>query len=94
MGHWLAIDLDQPAPNVDAVGAWVEVRTESVTSAREVTIGAGHVSGAAGWIHIGLGAADHAEVRITWPDGAVGDWIDVDADRFVTITPTGMVGAS
>ena len=25
-GHWLAVRLEQPAPNVDAVGAWLEVR--------------------------------------------------------------------
>ena len=23
MGHWIAIELAQPAPNVDAIGAWV-----------------------------------------------------------------------
>jgi hypothetical protein len=88
MGHWLAIELDQPAPNVDAIGASVEVATESATIAREVTVGAGHVGGKAGWIHVGLGAADSAKVRVSWPDGEVGDWVEVDADQFVTITPT------
>jgi hypothetical protein len=86
MGHWLAVDLDQPAPNVDAIGSWVEVRTDDRTIEREVTVGGGHVSGKAGWIHVGLGAADRAEVRVTWPDGEVGPWLAVDADRFVTVT--------
>ena len=48
-------------------------------------VGAGHVGGKAGWIHAGLGAADSAKVRVTWPDGEVGDWVEVDADQFVTI---------
>ena len=86
MGHWLAVELEQPAPNVDAVGAWLEVRTDSGTIVREVTVGGGHAGGQSGWIHSGLGAADRAEVRVTWPDGEVGEWTTVDADQFVTIT--------
>jgi hypothetical protein len=27
-GHWLAVRIRQPAPNVDAIGAWVEVRVQ------------------------------------------------------------------
>jgi hypothetical protein len=39
MGHWVALRLRQPAPNVDAIGAWVEVRTADRTLVREVTVG-------------------------------------------------------
>jgi enediyne biosynthesis protein E4 len=91
MGHWLAVDLDQPAPNVDAVGAWLEARTDDGTIEREVTVGGGHAGGKAGWIHVGLGDADSAEVRVTWPDGEVGPWIAVDADQFVTVSRDGAV---
>ena len=86
MGHWLAVELDQPAPNVDAVGAWLEVRTDSGIIVREITVGGGHAGGQAGWVHAGLGGADRADVRVTWPDGEVGEWMTVDADQFVTIT--------
>jgi len=86
MGHWLAVDLEQPAPNVDAIGAWVEVRTDSGTMIRELTVGGGHAGGKSGWIHGGLGTTDSADLRVTWPDGEVGEWITVDADQFVTIT--------
>lgn len=85
LGHWLAIDLAQPAPNVDAVGSWVEIRAGGRTSVREVTVGGGHAGGSSGWIHAGLGSADEAEVRVQWPDGEFGPWIPVTADRFVTI---------
>ncbi len=85
MGHWLAVDLDQAAPNVDAVGAWIEVRTAAATTVREVTVGGGHAGGKAGWIHAGLGGASSADVRVTWPDGEVGAWMTIDADQFVTI---------
>ena len=85
MGHWLAVELQQPTPNVDAIGAWLELRTHSGTTVREVTIGGGHVGGKSGWIHAGLGDADTAELRVTWPDGEVGEWITVDADQFATV---------
>ena len=52
---------------------------------REVTVGGGHAGGKAGWIHAGLGDATNAEVRVQWPDGETGPWIEVDADQFVTI---------
>ena len=84
-GHWLAIDISQPAPNVDAVGAWVDVRTDTTTTTREVTVGAGHAGGMNGWMHAGLGTAERAEIRVAWPDGEVGPWITVDADQFVGI---------
>ncbi len=84
-GTWLAIDISQPAPNVDAVGAWVDVRTDTTTTTREVTVGAGHAGGMNGWMHAGLGTAERAEIRVTWPDGEVGPWITVDADQFVGI---------
>jgi len=85
MGHWIAIDLEQPAPNVDAIGAWIEVRTGDHTMAREVTIGGGHAGGKNGWIHAGLGDATSADIRVQWPDGETGPWMTVDGDQFVTI---------
>jgi enediyne biosynthesis protein E4 len=84
-GHWLAVRLEQPAPNVDAVGAWLEVRAGERTTSREVTVGGGHASGEAGWLHTGLGDAEEAEVRVQWQDGATGPWMPVSADSFVTI---------
>ncbi len=84
-GNWLAVRLEQPAPNVDAIGAWLEVRADDRTTSREVTVGGGHASGEAGWLHTGLGDATEAEVRVQWPDGETGPWMPVAADSFVTI---------
>lgn len=85
-GNWLAVQLHQPAPNVDAIGAWVEVRINGRTTTREVTVGGGHVSGDLGWIHFGLGDAVTAEVRVTFPGAPAGDWMTVDANGFYEIT--------
>jgi hypothetical protein len=85
MGHWIDVQLDQPAPNPDAIGAWVDVRVDGRTTSREVTVGGGHVSGELGWLHTGIGGASVAEVRVQWPDGTVGPWMNVNADERVTI---------
>ena len=83
MGAWLDVELSQTGPNNDAIGAWIEVRAGDVEAIREVTVGGGHVSGGLGPVHFGLGEAREAEVRVTWPDGEVGEWISVAADQRV-----------
>ncbi len=85
MGHWVALRLRQPAPNRDAIGAWIEVRVGDHVVQRELTVGGGHASGQLGWVHFGLGEAERAEVRVQWPDGETGPWIPVDADGFAVI---------
>jgi len=85
MGNWVAVRPEQPGPNRDAIGSWIQVRFGDRTAERELTIGGGHASGELGWIHVGLGGADSAEIRILWPDGEVGPWQEVSANRFVTI---------
>jgi hypothetical protein len=85
MGNWAAVRLRQPAPNVDAVGAWLEVRAGGRTTTREVTVGGGHAGGQLGWLHLGLGDAERVEVRVQWPDGEVGPWLPVEAGQLVTV---------
>jgi hypothetical protein len=85
MGHWLDVTLRQAGSNRDAVGSWIEVRVGESTQLREVTVGGGHVGGQLGPIHVGLGPADRAEVRVHWPDGETGPWSTFTADQRVTV---------
>ena len=85
MGHWLGIEVAQDGPNPDAIGSWVAVRVGEHMTERERIVGGGHASGQLGPVHVGLGSATTAEVRVTWPDGEVGPWQPVDADRVVRI---------
>jgi hypothetical protein len=82
MGHWLMLDIEQAGPNRDAIGAWMDVRIGDITVRHELTIGGGHVGGELGWLHVGLGPATNADVRVVWPDGEQGPWLHVDADTF------------
>jgi enediyne biosynthesis protein E4 len=86
MGHWLSVAVRQPAPNVDGIGGWLEVKVGDRTTTREITIGGGHASGELTWLHTGLGTATQAQVRVQWPDGTTGPWMTIGADQFVTIT--------
>jgi hypothetical protein len=86
MGAWAAVRLEQPGANRDAVGAWLDVTVDGVTTSRQVVVGGGHAGGQLGWVHLGLGDATDATVRVRWPDGAPADTVTVDAGTFVTIT--------
>jgi hypothetical protein len=85
MGNWVAVRPQQSGPNRDAIGSWIQLRFGDRITEREVTIGGGHASGELGWTHFGLGDAGGAQVRILWPHGGASPWMDVAANRFVTI---------
>jgi len=84
--NWVSVVPRQPAPNLDAIGSWVEVRTGEITQRREVTVGGGHAGGVFGPQHFGLGAATAADVRVIWPDGTASDWQPVTANRVMTLS--------
>ena len=85
LGNWLAVELDQPGPNHDAIGAWIEVKIGDRSLERELTVGGGHAGGQLGWIHVGLGSADRAELRVQWPDGELGPWLSIAANQFALV---------
>ena len=84
-GHWLQVMLLQESANRNAIGAWIEVRAAGRIQRHEVAVGGGHVSGQAGWIHFGLGAAETVEARVQWPDGTWSPWQSTAANRFLPI---------
>lgn len=85
-GRPLDVRLEQPAPNRDAIGAWIEVRCEGAMVMRqEVTVGGGHAGGQLGWRHFGLGDVAGADIRVIWPDGTADDWQPVESGRFYVL---------
>lgn len=76
---WLTLSLKQPPPNLDAIGARVEVVTGELTIYRDVRAD-GHslTTSTPPTVHFGLGDADVVdELRIRWPDGRVTELTDV-----------------
>lgn len=85
LGNWLQLKLHQDGANRNAIGAWVEVRIGTKTLNREITVGGGHAGGDASWIHFGVGTAERARVRVKWPDGEWGDWVQLYTNQFAVI---------
>lgn len=90
-GHWVSVSVSQPATNLNAVGAWVELEAGAGVQVQEITVGGGHVSGQAGPLHFGLGSAARAKIRVIWPDGMASDWHEIESgqqyDLARTISP-------
>ena len=75
----------QPAPNVDGIGSWIEVKVGNRVVQREVTVGGGHVGGQAGLDPLGAGDANSVEARVQWPDGETGRWLNVNTNQLTII---------
>ncbi len=85
-GRWIEVKLQQPPPNREGIGGWIEVRcADGAVMRREITVGGGHVSGQYGWWHFGLGDATEAELRVVWPDGSAEDWQTVAGNNFYIV---------
>ncbi len=88
-GHWIEVKLDQPAPNRDAIGSWIEIRCEGMpVMRREIAVGGGHAGGRGRLVaRFGLSGVEAAEMRVIWlADGtgaAIGN-APVKADGFCT----------
>ncbi|MFK8033052.1 MAG: CRTAC1 family protein [Hyphomicrobiales bacterium] len=85
MGNWVQIELRQRGVNRDAVGATINVKSGNETRVRKVQVGGGHASGHMGFIHVGTGVAERAEIRVKWPDGEWSAPYRVFANNFVVI---------
>jgi hypothetical protein len=88
LGNWIEVELSQPGANRNAVGARISVKTGTRTVTRMIEVGGGHASGQSGFVHIGLGVAERAEIRIKWPDGEWSHTYKAFADNFVHIDRT------
>lgn len=84
-GNWLAIELQQSDGNRHAIGARLSIKTGNLVQTRTVRIGGGHASGKIGFVHVGLGVAERATVRVQWPDGEWSAAYRVFANQFVVL---------
>lgn len=86
MGNWIDVSLAAGEVNHAGVGSWIDVRIGDFIITREVTVGGGHASGQLGAHHFGIGPSSSAEVRVTWPDGSMTDWIPAKAGERLTVS--------
>ncbi len=84
-GNWLQIEIRQKGINRNAVGAQLAIKSGNTTRIRNISVGGGHASGAAGFVHVGLGVAERASVRVRWPDGQWSPPYRAFANNFIII---------
>ncbi len=84
-GAWVAIRPRQPAPNTDAIGAWIELTDGTRTWHREITAGGGHAGGVLGYQHFGTGAGNRLRFRVIWPGGPTSTWHKILPGQHVEI---------
>ena len=69
-GNWLRVHLEQPSPNVFAIGATVTVRIGEVVRTKQVGVDGSYLSQHQSDVQFGLGDATSIdELTVLWPDG-------------------------
>lgn len=87
-GSWVTVQVVQPAPNVDAVGAQIAVYAGGTVHRRWVLRGGTSISTALPTrVHVGLGDVHTVDrIEVTWPDGVTSVTESIDAQQHITIT--------
>ncbi len=82
----ISLRVRQPAPNTQAIGATVTLRSGGRSQKRFLAIGGGHAGGAVGHLHFGLGPEASGEIQVRWHDGATSGWTRLAAGSSYTLT--------
>ncbi len=85
MGNWLQIELQDGKTNRSAIGATILVKSGNDTRTRKLQVGGGHASGQTGFVHVGTGVAERAQIRVQWPDGEWSQPYRVFTNNFVIV---------
>lgn len=91
-GKWLEIVLRGEASNRRGVGAKVEVTTLEGVQTRHLGADAGYMAQQPDVVHVGLGEATSAVVRVTWPSGLVQEHPVTGVEHRITITEGAVTG--
>ncbi|MEM7338473.1 MAG: CRTAC1 family protein [Actinomycetota bacterium] len=77
------------APNADAVGTVVTVRSGDLSARRQILSARGYLSAPPTAAHVGLGdTTDRVSIDIVWPDGATSSVTDVEPGTAIAVTRT------
>jgi hypothetical protein len=85
-GHSVLLRLEAAGPSREALGARVELVSESGRAVRYSGVESGQLNGPPGVLHFGVGAVVRArEVRVFWPGGRVETFPDLPVDTLVRL---------
>jgi enediyne biosynthesis protein E4 len=84
--HWLTLKLVGTVSNKSAIGSRVRCEAANGVQTQEVRGGGSYISQNDLRVHFGLASATKASVEVRWPNGLVEAFVDLSADRVVTLT--------
>jgi len=84
-GHWLKVKLIGTESNRSAIGARVTVQYAGKRQAQNVDGQASYLSCSDRRLHFGLGAAETADIEVSWPNGKKQAFSKVAANQLVVI---------
>lgn len=85
-GAFIGLRLHAPAPNRQAIGASVRLRTGQRWQTRQVAANSNYLGQNPAELHFGLGAHTRVtEVDIHWPDGSRSHFQGLPANRFIDV---------
>jgi Flp pilus assembly protein TadD len=86
-GNWLRLLLHGSRSNRSAIGALVEIESESGRQWNRVNTCVGYAGSSEPAVHFGLGSDTRAKsVKIRWPSGTVQELVNLEAGRVHAIT--------
>jgi len=89
-GHWIQFRLIGTHGNTEAIGARVVVTVGEKRHLRLIGTGSGFLGSNDPREHVGLGASTRADaLEVTWPDGRMSRFDDLEADAVYEITDSG-----
>ena len=90
---WLGLRLVGPGANTDGIGARVRIVTDGRAQVRQAIRGSSFLSSEDPRLHFGLGNAQRVDsLQITWPSGQTDSLVDLRANRYLTLAPSGSTG--
>jgi peroxiredoxin len=81
-GHYLDLDLQGVTCNRDAIGASVQIETETFKTCQTLHAGDSFLSQSSKTLHFGLGSDSVVKIlTVTWPDGTTDRYTDLAVDQ-------------
>ena len=84
--NWIAFELVGTSVTADAFGTRISLTTDLGVKIDEKTGGSSYASQSSHRVHFGLGQGEASDITITWPDGSVDFFAQLDINQLHTIT--------
>ena len=79
--NWIGFDIEGMSVSKDACGTRIQVTTANGVKIDEKTCGSSYSSKSSSRVYFGLGQGQASDIFVTWPDGSVDFFADLDINQ-------------